>query len=385
MPPKRKDGNGRASSGPRSAAACGGRGAGGPWLGPDPGELLKGPRKPLWGCGGCGEAANWACRLRCRCCQRHAPRSVQNAARQADADWHARKAGTAEPAAPVQHARAAKARGGAMAPPGKEAGRARHRQPAKGQTFVEVVRQWGFDTPTRGEPQRPDEEADEDEDQGTEQRYWRDRRAAAVRAGPIAQADITICDDNLARLAAAAKAARPWASRVQAATAAHTKASSHLQSVEADLAAALLAVEALQAAKAAAEAEVQAAAQQLQQVKEEAAPDFPMPGGQTVEELLDARVRAAAAAGVDVSALTGRVADADVRRRQALGAVLPPPAASQPPLGHSQPTFPAAQPDPPTATGRQQGRRSRSRGAGKADDALSEAGSAAVGGRPRHR
>ena len=47
------------------------------------GVLLRGPREPHWACG-CGEAGNFACRLKCKACKRPAPRSVANRAREAD-------------------------------------------------------------------------------------------------------------------------------------------------------------------------------------------------------------------------------------------------------------------------------------------------------------
>ena len=225
-------------------------------------------------------------------------------------------------------------------------------------------------------------------------RYWRERKAAALRAK--VDHDVAECERQLALLQAQAKAARPWASRVQAATQLHDKAAEALAAALADLEAAKLVVQVLQAAAEAARTAEQSAAQELAAVRAEAAAqperakasDPPMLGGTSMEELVEAVVRTAAAAGMDVAVLTGRVAEAEVRRKQALVAALQTPVASQPQLGHghtSQPSNPAAQPDPPTATGRQQGRRSRSRGAGKDDDALSEAGSAALGGRPRHR
>jgi len=79
----------------------GGKGGGGgkggktpPWQrqagkGQDP-DLLDGPRSPPWGCSKCGEAANWANRLRCRTCGQPASQSHQNKAREA-----AKKAGKA--------------------------------------------------------------------------------------------------------------------------------------------------------------------------------------------------------------------------------------------------------------------------------------------------
>ena len=43
-------------------------------------RFLKGPKTPFWGCGGCGEASNWACRMACRECGKAAPARVQQAA-----------------------------------------------------------------------------------------------------------------------------------------------------------------------------------------------------------------------------------------------------------------------------------------------------------------
>lgn len=47
-------------------------------------RILRGPRKPFWGCGGCGQDENWACRTACRDCGKGAPRSVVDKAREAD-------------------------------------------------------------------------------------------------------------------------------------------------------------------------------------------------------------------------------------------------------------------------------------------------------------
>ena len=49
--------------------------------GNDGGDVLPGPKKTLWGCGGCGTDGNWASRLRCRQCNKEAPQRVQAEAR----------------------------------------------------------------------------------------------------------------------------------------------------------------------------------------------------------------------------------------------------------------------------------------------------------------
>ena len=45
--------------------------------------MLSAPKTPYWGCGHCGEATNWASRLRCRKCERGAPRTIADKARAA--------------------------------------------------------------------------------------------------------------------------------------------------------------------------------------------------------------------------------------------------------------------------------------------------------------
>ena len=47
------------------------------------GDVLRGPKTPLWCCG-CGEDANWASRLRCRTCGRDAPARIRASAQKAD-------------------------------------------------------------------------------------------------------------------------------------------------------------------------------------------------------------------------------------------------------------------------------------------------------------
>jgi hypothetical protein len=48
------------------------RKGGGKGAAADP-AVLPGPQKPYWGCPGCGFDANWACRIRCRDCEKQAP------------------------------------------------------------------------------------------------------------------------------------------------------------------------------------------------------------------------------------------------------------------------------------------------------------------------
>ena len=51
--------------------------------------------------------------------------------------------------------------------------------------------------------------------QATERRYWRERRAAAMKAGPLGETDVRECDSRIAALAEQARAARLWAAWVQ--------------------------------------------------------------------------------------------------------------------------------------------------------------------------
>ena len=73
-------GAGGAGKGGGKGRKGGGKGAkSDDWRDPN---VLAGPRLPHWGCG-CGESNNWACRIRCKCCERWAPQTTQNAARAA--------------------------------------------------------------------------------------------------------------------------------------------------------------------------------------------------------------------------------------------------------------------------------------------------------------
>ena len=92
----------------------------------------------------------------------------------------------------------------------------------------------------------PEGEDESEAPQRAELRYWRERKAAAARAGPFAVADMELCDKEIQRLTTAAKAARPWATRVQGASQALEKARAHRERVGEDLAAARAAVAALE-------------------------------------------------------------------------------------------------------------------------------------------
>ena len=58
--------------------------------------VLHGPKKPLWGCN-CGYAQNWACRIRCKQCDRAAPARICKAARAANAAAGTAAAGKPKP------------------------------------------------------------------------------------------------------------------------------------------------------------------------------------------------------------------------------------------------------------------------------------------------
>ena len=51
------------------------------WEGSTAGAVLRGPKTPHWGCGRCGESANWASRLVCKQCGKAAPQATADKAR----------------------------------------------------------------------------------------------------------------------------------------------------------------------------------------------------------------------------------------------------------------------------------------------------------------
>ena len=257
---------------------------------------------------------------------------------------------------------------------------------------------------------QPDEGGEATEDEGEEQagageveeRYWKERKAAAQRAGPIGAADVAVCEQQLQRLADAAKAARPWVARMQAATHAVTRAQERRETATADLEAAQLVVTAMQKALDEATAAELAAKNELQAIKSEQA----QPGAQEDQragpfgQALQALLQAARQTGMATTQLATVVAQAAAEQAQRQ----PP---RQPPCPTPQDTqvyVPASLLDAALETQSQRseapmdtnssqrkdaiaqkGRRSRSRGPGKEEDGLSDAGSVAVGGRPRHR
>ena len=146
------------------------------------------------------------------------------------------------------------------------------------------------------------------DDRQLEERHWKERRAAGLRAGAVGEADVRQCDQNLQRLADAAKAARPWAARVQAATHALGKAQVARERVEEDLAAARAAVGALEAAHAVAVQDERLAAQQLEAVQAE--PQLPaatQPAVASMEEAIALLRQMANQAGVGLAAVAARL------------------------------------------------------------------------------
>ena len=241
--------------------------------------MLRGPRRPVWACA-CGSGGNWASRLECRGCGRAAPVRIAAAARAAH------KAALSELEEGDLGARASPRaqRARAKAPPKPEAKAAtRGRQGCGGGTltFAEVVAR-SFPQVVAAPPPEEEEEVEEceesevelisEEPSAQELRYWRDRRALALRAGPCGAADAAECGAHIAELEARARAARPWSVRVQAAGDAHRAAEARFTEAAADLGAAKLAVQHLAALEVEARAAMTAAAAALEAVRAEGAP-----------------------------------------------------------------------------------------------------------------
>ena len=383
MPPKHTNGNGRSGRGSPAAAAGGG--------GRTTGTVLPGPKQPHWGCK-CGCATNWASRLACRQCGADAPRSISNKAHAAAQAQEQGRAQTKPQRKPQQQG----ARPAAGSP--KPAGR---KQTTDKPTFAEMVKRGGF-LPSATSDAEEEASPGVGQEFSAQERYWRERRAAAVRGGEHTADDVVHCDTQLAELHRQAKAARPWAVRVQAATQRLEHAQAALAKANADLLAARAVAEAMgQAAVAAAEAE-QAAAAELQEVRAEAARHDRMeaePGG-GVQQVLGSLRTAALLEGISLAEV------AAVLLAEAARPPVPPP---QPPNAATPPATPTPQPhaqglaaatqvivpaslldaaldtqesqDSTTAGGAageaaHKGRRSRSRGGGRerAYDAASDAG-----------
>ena len=326
MPPKQQHGNGPVACAPRSAAA-GGRGAGGAahggqaggWgRGPGGGEggivLLRGPRQPLWVCGGCGEDANWACRLRCRGCSRFAPRSVQDAARSADAAWQLQQ--TDKRATPGEAAKAAARQG----PKRQRAQRTPPPPPTlAGATFADVVKRMGLDAGREQRDEAMDQKVEEEvpstmpEETATKLRYWRERWQAAIKAGEYGKEDLQECDKRIEEVLDAAKAARPWISRIQGATQRQARALAQQEVARADVDAARAALSNLEVVLQAATAEAEEATAALEAIKAEEQPVAQVPN---VAAALHALRLAAEQAGLDLASLAAQL--------------VAPPAATQP-------------------------------------------------------
>ncbi len=232
--------------------------------------VLPGPRKPLWGCS-CGCADNWACRLRCHRCERPAPQTTADAARAAAATWLPQR--SAAPRGRPQNS------GGARA--------ARQVQPEE--TFAQIVARRYRSGPGPS-PGTPSATADGDtpmepvstpggpeEQRVTQLRYWKERRAAALRMGEMGAPDVQECDGRIKELEQAALAARPWATRVQAANDARKAAVDKLESIRVDLTAARQAAQVLEAEEAKAQTALTAAERTLDAVQAEGAPSRGQP------------------------------------------------------------------------------------------------------------
>ena len=168
-------------------------------------------------------------------------------------------------------AKAAKG-GAASASSGRSAGGGAPRPASrqKGKSFADVVREMGLVANDESDSAMEGTDSEESDVTDTkEERYWRERRAAAARAGPLAADDLAECDAKLGVLVAARRKARPWAHRVQAATDAFQKTEAKRKSTAADLAAARAAWAAFEAAHLLAESEHREAASVLETVRAE--------------------------------------------------------------------------------------------------------------------
>jgi hypothetical protein len=162
-----------------------------------------------------------------------------------------------------------------------------------------------------------------------ELRYWRERRAAASRAGDIGAADVAECDAHLTAIEARGRAARPWAARVQAATDTQKAAEVRLAAAELDLAAARAAVMHFDGEVAEARAAATAAQAELAAVRAEGTPGAATALRMPVSpDVAVAALRAAAdAAGTTLEALLAAVlasAGGPAAAAGSAGGLLPP-------------------------------------------------------------
>ena len=375
MPPKTLDGSDPRRAPRRSAAAGAGGGPGTAQQG-----LLRGPRQPRWGCGGCGEDANWACRTQCRACGKAAPRTVAERAKQADALWYAKRAQGEASAAAARPRQAPAPKQQQRQVPGKPRKQPPH--PPGPRTFAEVVMDLGI----------IDDDADQASDAGggagdrvehlLELRYWRERRQAALRAKEFGKADLEQCDAKLEELAQAEREARPWAHRVQAASQKYARAVAQADRAQADVETARKVLTNLEMVLAAAKEEQATAEAELAKVKAQARPEAMAVDHQSVEAAVEALRLAVGLAGMDLGQVLAAVVAKPVSAAE--GAMAPtPPAAEQPDAGRAAlhmpaPATPAMRPPPLTQDTIPPGQRTpateRSRSTGrKEDDASSVA------------
>ena len=188
--------------------------------------VLPGPRKPIWGCS-CGHADNWACRVRCQRCDKAAPQRFSDAARAAAKTWQAHG-----PARTRTNAKGQSRRPGLTSSSASYADMAKRFLPSTSAGSA-------AESPTAPAGDQPMVQAasQEESKQAPHQvqlRYWRERRAAAVRAG--VDSDVQACDEHIRTLQQAAQAAKPWEVRVKAATDAQRAAATKMAAVESDLA-----------------------------------------------------------------------------------------------------------------------------------------------------
>ena len=174
-----------------------------------------------------------------------------------------------------------------------------------------MVRELGLGEACSGDSGTDEVEADDHGTVGTrEARYWRERKAAAARAGPMAAEDVAFCDSKLGEIAAVRRQARPWANRMQAATDAFRKAEVKVKAAAADLAAAHAALASLETCHKHAEEEFASSATALAAVKAEVEPAAcsaasPLPSA--VGDALRALQLAAREAGMDEQVLANAI------------------------------------------------------------------------------
>jgi len=150
-------------------------------------------------------------------------------------------------------------------------------------SFAEVVGQWRPEVLAAAVKDPEDLEVDEDleavaaaealtaeEAARLRIRYLKERRQAALRAGPLCREDVLSCEAEIERLQSEVRQQRPWPVRAQAAADALRAASAKAEALRGDLDAARAAVEAIAEELATAEADQVAAQAAMDEVQAEA-------------------------------------------------------------------------------------------------------------------